>query len=86
MTANLVAFELSVGTTYVRLSASRLIADVTLINNTASRTIYVSSDSGATRASLPTNVPIRLEGVDLNAVWVASSSLGTLLSVHGNSR
>ena len=86
MTANLVAFELSVGTTYVRLSGSRLIADVTLINNTASRTIYVSSDGGTTRASLPTNVPIRLEGVDLNAVWVASSSLGTLLSVHGNSR
>ena len=86
MPANPIAFELSVGTTYVRLSASRIVADVTLVNNTAGRTIYVSTDNGTTRASLPASVPMRLEGVDLNAVWVAANSAGTILGVIGNSR
>ena len=86
MAANPIAFELSVGTTYVRLSSSRLVADVTLVNSTAGRTIYVSTDNGTTRGSLPASVPLRLEGVDLNAVWVAANSAGTILGVIGNSR
>jgi len=85
MRANPIAFELSLGTTYVRLSNTRLIADVTLVNNTAGRTLYVSTDGGATRGSMPPNVPIRLEGVDLNSVFVAANSAGTVLGVIGNS-
>jgi len=85
MAAAPIAFEVTVGASYVRLSATRLIADVTLVNNTAARTIYVSTDNGTTRASLPTNVPVRLGRVDLNAVWVAANSSGTLLAVVGTS-
>ena len=82
---NPIAFELTLGTGYVRLSSTRLIADVTLINNTAARTVFVSTDNGTTRGSLPTNVAISLRRVDLNAVWVAANSSGTLLAVIGNS-
>ncbi len=82
--ANPVAFELTVGVTYQRLSASRLVADVVLVNNTATRTVYVSTDGGTTRASLPPNVAARLSRVDLNAVWVAANSTGTVLAVIGN--
>ncbi len=85
MAANPIAFEVTLGAAYVRLSATRLIADVTLVNNTAARSVYVSTDNGTTRASVPTNVPIRLGRVDLNAVWVAANSSGTLLSVIGSS-
>ncbi len=86
MPGNPIAFELTIGTTYVRLSGSRLVVDVTLVNNTAGRTMYVSADAGTTRCSLPAHVPVRLEGVDLNAVWVAANSAGTLLGVIGNTR
>lgn len=86
MSANIIAFELTVGTTYVRASNTRLIASVTVINNTASRTAYLSTDGGATRASLPTNVPVRLEGINLSELFIAASSGGTVVSVSGNSR
>lgn len=85
MSANPIAFELSLGTTYVRLSSSRLIANVTLVNNTAGRTVYVSTDNGVTRGSMPPNVPVRLLGVDLSTVFVAANSSGTVLGVIGNS-
>lgn len=85
MSANPIAFEFSLGTSYVRLSSTRLIADVTIINNTAGRTVYVSTDAGSTRGSVPPNVPVRLQGVDLNSVFVAANSSGTVLAVIGNS-
>ena len=86
MPANLIAFEVSLTATYVRLSATRLVADVTLVNNTAGRTVYISTDNGATRASLPPNVPLLLRGVDLNGIYAATNSAGTILAVTGNSR
>lgn len=86
MPANLIAFEVSLTATYVRLSATRLVADVTLVNNTAGRTVYISSDNGATRASLPPNVPLVLRGVDLSGIYAATNSAGTILAVTGNSR
>ena len=86
MAANPIAFEISLTTSYVRLSATRLVADVVLVNNTAGRTVYVSTDNGTTRASLPPNVALPLRGVDLNALWAATNSAGTILAVTGNTR
>jgi len=85
MRANPIAFEMSVGTTYVRASNVRLFASVTVVNTTAARTAYLSADGGATRASLPTNVPVRLDRINLNELFVAASSSGTVVSFTGNS-
>lgn len=85
MRANLIAFEMTVGTSYVRPSSTRLIADVTIINVTASRTVYLSTDGGVTRASIPTNVPVRLERVNLSELFVAANASGTVVSFTGNS-
>jgi len=85
VSANPIAFEMSIGTSYVRLSSTRLIADVTLINTTTGRTVYVSTDNGSTRGSVPPNVPVTLRGVDLNSVFVAANSSGTVVAVIGNS-
>lgn len=86
MSGNIIAFELSVGTTFVRASNTRLIATVTVVNTTASRTAYISADGGATRATLPTNVPVRLEGINLNELFIAANSAGTVVSISGNTR
>jgi hypothetical protein len=85
MRANPIAFELTVGTSYVRASSARLLASVTVVNTTAARTAYLSTDAGSTRASLPTNVPVRLERINLNELYVAASSSGTVVSFSGNS-
>lgn len=86
MSANPIAFELTVGTTPVRVSNTSLVADVVLINITVGRTVYVSTDGGVTRASLPPNVPVRFAGVNLNELWVYASSAGTFISIAGNTR
>jgi len=84
MRANPIAFELTVGTTYVRASSTRLIASVTVLNTTASRSVYLSVDGGATRATLPTNVPVRLERINLNDLFVSASASATVVSFSGN--
>ncbi len=86
MTANPIAFDMTVGTTPVRVSSVPLVADIAITNTTASRVIYVSVDGGFTRATVPTNVQVRLSGVDLNQLWVFASGASTVASIVGNSR
>ncbi len=83
---NPIAFELTVSTTPLRLSATRLVADVTLTNATPSRIVYISTDAGATRASLPANVQARFDGVDLHDLYVYANGGSTVVSVVGNTR
>lgn len=86
MTANPIAFDLTVGATPVRVSNSALVADIAITNTTASRTVFVSTDAGVTRASVPTNVQVLLSGVNLNELWVYANGAGTVVSIVGNSR
>jgi hypothetical protein len=86
MTANPIAFDMTVSATPVRVSNVALIADIAITNTTASRTVFVSTDGGITRASIPTNVQVRLSGVNLNELWVYANGAGTVVSIVGNSR
>jgi hypothetical protein len=81
-----VAFELTVGTTYVRLSSARLICDCTVWNTSGTNLAYLSVDGGATRATLGTRAGTSLRGVNLNDVFVAAAGAGTVVAVIGNTR
>jgi len=85
--ANLIAFEVALTTTYVRLSDQRLVANVTLFNQHSTNYVHISMDGGATKSLLNRSGSVTLQGVDLYDVWVASNAAsGTVLSVTGNTR
>lgn len=86
MSANPVAFEITVGTGYVRLSASRIVCDCTLWNTSGTNAVYVSTDNGVSRATLGTRASTQLRGVNLNEIWVAAAGAGTVVAVIGNTR
>lgn len=79
--ANFIAFEVTLGTGYVRLSSTRVVCDVNIFNQSASNYCYVSPDAGTNKATVWTRSQITLRGVDLSEIWVASNVAGTIISV-----
>lgn len=86
MTGNPIAFDMTVSATPVRVSNVALVADISLTNTTPARLAYVSTDGGVTRATIPTNIQVRLSGINLNDLWVYANGASTVISVVGNSR
>lgn len=83
--SNFIAFEVALTVAYVRLSNERMVADVTIYNQHGANFVYLSTDQGATRSTIPNRGSVTLRGVDLSEIWVASNSApGTVISVTGH--